>query len=481
MTARDEARRGRADARDGGPAYAPEAGPTLPERLIAAREKKGVDLLRAERETKIRARYLAALEAGDYADLPGAVYTKGFLRNYALYLGLDPDDVTRQWKRERGDLAIPAEPALNVPRPLQAPRQSLTVSPVLIVAGLLVVLIAAFGVYIGVQLLRYAKPPTIAVTDPAQLVTSVTDGTTSYTLRGTTIPGATVTVKDPGRDQPYTVSADGAGRWTQDVELRRGRNEFDVSAVDPDTGKTSESTVKVFITVPVTVLEAPQLTLDSPAEGAQFSNGAIPVSGSTTNAAKVTVSANLVSPAGSSPAPSAKPAASPTSSPAPSGSPASSAAPGASAAPTTPPDVGPVAVDVASDGTFNTPLNLSAGNWEIAVTAVSGDGKTNTQTRHISIAYQGANLVVSIKGARAWLKVWVDGTISPVTGAAGTVFDPGKVLTFRGQHTVEVRTGKSSATYFTLNGQDLGHMSNKGNPETWLFAPPNPPVKTNRT
>ena len=59
--------------------------------LHAAREKKGVDLYRAERDTKIRARHLAALEDGDYSELPGSVYTKGFLRNYALYLGLDPD------------------------------------------------------------------------------------------------------------------------------------------------------------------------------------------------------------------------------------------------------------------------------------------------------------------------------------------------------------------------------------------------------
>jgi len=257
MTARDDARRGRADVRDTDRAYAPEAGPTLPERLIAARERKGVDLLRAERETKIRARYLAALEAGDYADLPGSVYTKGFLRNYALYLGLDPEDVTRQWKRERGDLSLPAEPVLNVPRPLEAPRQGLAISPVLVVAGLLVVLIAAFGVYIGLQLLRYAKPPTVAVTDPAQAVVSVADGTTSYTLRGTSIPGATITITDPGLDQPYSVSADGSGRWTADVQLRRGRNEFDVSAVDPETGKVSDSTLKLFITVPVTVVEAP--------------------------------------------------------------------------------------------------------------------------------------------------------------------------------------------------------------------------------
>ena len=82
-----------------------DAAPSLPDRLAAARERKGVDLFRAERDTKIRSRYLAALERGDYRELPGAVYTKGFLRNYAVYLGLDPEDVLRQWRRERGDQA----------------------------------------------------------------------------------------------------------------------------------------------------------------------------------------------------------------------------------------------------------------------------------------------------------------------------------------------------------------------------------------
>ncbi len=481
MTARDEARRVRAEARDGARGFAPDAGPTLPERLIAAREHKGVDLLRAERETKIRARYLAALEAGDYGDLPGSVYTKGFLRNYALYLGLDPEDVTRQWKHERGDLAMPAEPVLNVPRPLEAPRQGFTISPVLVVAALLLVLIAAFGVYIGVQLLRYNKPPTIEVTDPAQAVINVPDGTTSYTLRGTSIAGASITITDPGLSQPYTVSADGAGRWTVDVELRRGRNEFDVSAVDPETGKPSDTTVKLFITVPVAAVEAPGLALDSPAEGARFANGAIPVNGTTTNAAKVIVTANQV--AAQSGSSSATPSAKPGASSPPSAKPSASAAPGGSASPgpSATPDVGPVTVDVASDGSFETPVNLSAGNWEIVVTAVSVDGKTTSLSRHVSIQYQGVNVVIQIKGARAWLKVWVDGTISPVTGAAGVVYDPGKTLTFAGQHTVEVRTGKSSATYFTVNGQSLGRMSTAGNPETWLFAPPSPPAKTNRT
>ncbi len=140
-----------------------------------------------------------------------------------------------------------------------------------------------------------------------------------------------------------------------------------------------------------------------------------------------------------------------------------------------------MSVDVTADGTFETPLDLAAGKWQIVITATSKEGKAVTLTRNVSIKYKGVNLVVSVKGSRAWLKVWVDGKLSPVTGAAGTVYDPGKVLTFTAKQSVEVRTGKSSATYFTLNGEDLGHMSKLGNPETWLFSPPDPPVKTNRT
>ena len=479
MTTRDGVRRARADGRDADRAYAAEAGPSLPERLTAARERKGVDLYRAERDTKIRARYLAALESGDYAELPGAVYTTGFLRNYALYLGLDPEDVIRQWRRERGDATVPAEPVLAVPKPLAAPRQGLTFSPVIVVAALLTVLIAVFAVYIGVQLVRFAKPPTLALTDPAQAVVDVNGDTTSYTIRGTSIPGATVSIKDAGRDQPYRVTADNDGKWTVEVDLRRGRNEFQISALDPETGKTSENTEKIFITVPFLVIEAPTLGVDSPAEGAQFQNGAIPVRGTTSNAATVTVKAIQTKDANGKPVATLPPP--PSAAPGASASPGASGSPGASSAPVlSGPTVGPATVDVGSDGTFDTPLELSAGSWQIVVTATSAEGKSVTLTRNVTIVYQGVNLVITIKNSTAWLKVWVDGSVSNVTGAAGQVYNPGKVLTFTAKNSIEVRTGKSSATYFTLNGDNLGHMSNKGNPETWLFAPPAPPVQTNR-
>jgi len=43
---------------------------------------------------------------------------------------------------------------------------------------------------------------------------------------------------------------------------------------------------------------------------------------------------------------------------------------------------------------------------------------------------------------------------------------------------VEVRTGSSGATSFTLNGEPIGALGKRGVPETWLFQPPDAPKKT---
>ena len=379
------------------------------------------------------------------------MYTKGFLRNYALYLGLDADEVLTQWRRERG-MQRDVTPTIAVPRPIATPRKGLTFSPFLIVLALMTIGVLVFVAYLGVQLLRFAKPPTIAVTDPATAVVEVDDAATSYTLRGITLPGATVNIVTPGRD-PYVVGADSTGEWSREVDLRRGRNQFDVSSLDPDTGKSSEETIRLFLTVPFLVSESPTLTLDQPAEGATFENGAIPVQGRTTNAKSVVVSAAYVGPVDGK------------------------AATGAKDAPKAPK---PVTVKVGEDGAFSTPLELTSAKWAVTVTATSTEGKSTSLTRNVTVAFKGVNVVVSIKSSRAWLKVWVDGKVTDLTGAAGKVYAPGKVLTFTAKESVEVRTGKSSATYFTVNGIDLGHMSDVGNPETWLFAPPDDPVRTDR-
>jgi cytoskeletal protein RodZ len=460
VTTRDEARRAtgelRSDAagaeaarQDAGRSSTPEPVPALPERLYAARERKGVDLYRAERDTKIRARYLAALERGDYKELPGAVYTKGFLRNYALYLGLEPEDILTQWRRERGDMG-PPEPVIAVPRPLATPRRGLTFSPGVLVAALLTVVVLLFGAYLTIQLLRYAKPPILVVTDPSVATLTVAEDAKSYVLRGTTIAGGTVNVDFSGGSRQAT--ADSTGAWSLEVDLRRGKNQFKIDALDPATGKHAEEIAQLVIVVPVADTEAPILSIDQPADGTTFQNGAIPVEGTTTNATSVSVTATYDGPVDGAPA-------------------------GAGASP--PPAPTPITIVVGEDGTFRTPLQLTAGKWSIVVTASGAAAKTSSNIRHVVIAYKGVNLVVEIKGGPAWIKVWVDGKLDPTWD--GVTATKGKTLTFTGTDSVEVRTGSSGATFFTLNGQSLGALGKRGSPETWLFQPPAKPEKTQRS
>jgi cytoskeletal protein RodZ len=57
--------------------------------LREARVRRGVDFAQAELATKIRGKYLRALEDEQFELLPAQTYVKGFLRTYAEYLGLD--------------------------------------------------------------------------------------------------------------------------------------------------------------------------------------------------------------------------------------------------------------------------------------------------------------------------------------------------------------------------------------------------------
>jgi cytoskeletal protein RodZ len=451
MTTRDHARR--AAQRFGNERDIADPGPGLPDRLAAARERKGVDLVRAERDTKIRVRYLSALERGDYRDLPGAVYTKGFLRNYAIYLGLDPEDVLRQWRRERGEQTAP-EPVIVPPRPLAEPTRPLRFSPSVVVAALLTAGVVLFFVYLGSQLLRYSRPPELTVTNPATAVLTVEDDVTSYVLAGKTSAGSIVTVTAPGRAE-LTAAAQSSGDWSVQVDLRRGQNRFQITARNPETGKEAETPREVVITVPFLEFQAPTLTISNPVEGTTYGNGAIAVEGTTTNAETVTVTATFLGAAAGAPNPSPKPKGSPATTPA-------------------------TTVKVADDGSYSfPPLDLTAGRWSITVTATSKESKTASLTRTVTVAYEGVNLVVSIRGGPAWIKVWVDGKL--VGSQAGQVYQAGKTLTFSGKTSVEVRTGSSGSTRFTLNGVSLGALGKAGIPETWLFAPPANPVKTQRS
>jgi cytoskeletal protein RodZ len=70
--------------------------------LREAREAKGLTLHDAQEATRINRSYLEALEAGQYDALPTPVHARGYLRNYARYLKLDPEPLLERFEVKRG-------------------------------------------------------------------------------------------------------------------------------------------------------------------------------------------------------------------------------------------------------------------------------------------------------------------------------------------------------------------------------------------
>src|SRR2546423_2044389 len=100
------------------------------ERLREARMRQGLDISEAETFTKIRAKYLRALENDEFSMLPGSTYVKSFLRTYAEYLGLDAQLLVEEYRAQhepRGEGEVqafappPAGPAPPPPPPRGAP------------------------------------------------------------------------------------------------------------------------------------------------------------------------------------------------------------------------------------------------------------------------------------------------------------------------------------------------------------------------
>src|SRR3970040_260497 len=64
--------------------------------LREARERKGISLRQIAASTKISVAALEGLERNDISKLPGGIFSRAFVRSYAIEVGLDPDDTVRE-------------------------------------------------------------------------------------------------------------------------------------------------------------------------------------------------------------------------------------------------------------------------------------------------------------------------------------------------------------------------------------------------
>ncbi len=376
----------------------------LGDTLRAQREKKGITLDQAAADTRIREKFLKALEDSDYQSLPGAVYTKGFLRNYAEYLDLPTDELVVQFHQERGQ----AEPARTFEPMRPIMRRSLIFTPAVLVPVVVLAGIVLFVGYLYYQFVSFAVPPKLEVTEPpGDAIAQSAD----YQIKGRTVPDGRVTVQVfPGPQTIADIRPTFDGTFTAKVQLNPGANHIVIEVLDV-TGKVSREYRIVRLDPTAATGPAappPQLIVEQPANGATYTNTFVAVTGRVdANVASVTVNGTAVT---------------------------------------------------LSGGRFEARLNFASGPQTIKVVARSAAGGMVEETRTVSVAYSAAVVNVLIRGGDAWLLAIVDGTAVPDTGR---VFKDGETATYTGRE-VRLRSGNGAATLVSVNGQPAVALGNQG-------------------
>jgi len=181
-----------------------EIGNTLRE----ARVRRSLTLQQVEEDTKIRVKYLQAMEHEEWEVMPGATYVKGFLRTYATYLALDPDVIIDEY-RSRG-----VEPPAELDEPfggssvIGKPRSHRGRNTIVFVAVICLLVLGVIYV-LGMGSDGDAEPPTkpdaLGITSP------------SASPSASPSPKATPTVKPGLRDVVNIAAVDG-DCW---VQIRR--------------------------------------------------------------------------------------------------------------------------------------------------------------------------------------------------------------------------------------------------------------------
>ena len=199
---------------------------TLGEKLKKLRSDRRISLSEVSKHTRIQVKYLEYLEASQYEKLPVDVYVKGFLKNYADFLGIDCNVLIRLYEKERG-IKINLEKSRNSnqnqnqPKPLKISPFILT--PKIIVIGAILLLTFGGFFYLYKEVGSFASTPSLIVLSPVS--NAVVSGN-SVLVEGVTEKDAKLYIND----QQILVNDD--GKFRENLTLQSGTNFINVKAVN---------------------------------------------------------------------------------------------------------------------------------------------------------------------------------------------------------------------------------------------------------
>ena len=202
--------------------------------LKKRRQALRLSLTDVELATKIRGKFLVALESGNYPSIPHDIYSKGFVQSYAEFLGLNGRVIAKQYLAERGDLPD------GQAKVVQSAPRSFVITPKLVMAALAIVVLAAVSGYFLWQVSTLAAPPILNITTPA--TDQVIEGSLAD-VSGRVTLGADVFINDS------PVLTDINGNFSEKVALQDGVNSIRIVAKNR-LGKTSAVTRNILAKIP---------------------------------------------------------------------------------------------------------------------------------------------------------------------------------------------------------------------------------------
>lgn len=192
---------------------------TVAEQLRSARQAKKLKLYQAAKKLNINEKYLAALEKGEYKELPDGVYGKNFLREYALFLGLNYKKLAKDYDAEINLTEARAQKNLFSRQIVKA--RYLWTMPKIFKNIFIFLIISVCFIYLGYRVNKIISPPLLIINYPsAKLTTSQT----SLEIIGRTEAEASLTIND------QTVLTDKNGGFSQTISLKNGLNIITITA-----------------------------------------------------------------------------------------------------------------------------------------------------------------------------------------------------------------------------------------------------------
>jgi hypothetical protein len=194
---------------------------TLGERMKKIRNDRRLSLAEISKSTKIQAKYLEYLEEGDYMKLPADVYVKGFIRSYAIFMGLDETTLIKQYQREKGIHKNIKKISDNDNNNAPIKFSSFIITPKIIILTAVVVLVLASFLYLYREVNSFVSAPRLVIIKPNDGLSI--DGNLTH-VTGIAEKDALVFIND----QPVLVNEN--GEFGEDVGLKSGLNVITVKA-----------------------------------------------------------------------------------------------------------------------------------------------------------------------------------------------------------------------------------------------------------